>query len=168
VLEYADDTIILVRGELEDASRLKHLLDMFSAATDLAINFGKSTVTPMHIQREHFLEMLQVLQCREGTFPQVYLGLPLSNVKLRLLAFTPPIAKADLYLAGWKATLLSTAGRVVLINSVLDGLPTYAMGGLMLPLGIRAALDARRCAFLWTASDKASGAQCLVAWECWN
>ena len=68
-------------------------------------------------------------------------------------------------MAGWKATLLSTAGRVVLINSVLDGLPTYAMGALMLPPRIKEALDARRRAFLWTAADKANGAQCLVAWE---
>ena len=165
VLQYADDMIILIRGDPGDAARLKHTLDLFSAATGLTNNFGKSTVTPMHIQREAFLDMMQILQCWEGTFPQVYLGLPLSNVKLRLSAFAPLIAKADRYLAGWKATLLSTAGRVVLINSVLDGLPTYAMGALMLPPGIREALDARRRAFLWTATDKVNGAQCLVAWE---
>jgi hypothetical protein len=71
----------------------------------------------------------------------------------------------DRYLAGWKATLLSTAGRVVLINSVLDGLPSYAMGAMMLPPAIREALDKRRRAFLWAAAEKVSGAQCLVAWE---
>jgi hypothetical protein len=81
------------------------------------------------------------------------------------LCLCPLIAKADRYLAGWKATLLSTARRIVLINSVLDGLPTYAMGALMLLPGIKKALDARRRAFLWTAADKVNGAQCLVAWE---
>lgn len=165
VLHYADDTIILVRGDSGDATRLKQKLDMFSAATGLVINFNKSTVTPMHVDSEAFQNMAQILQCREGSFPQVYLGLPLSNVKLRLSAFAPLIAKADRYLAGWKATLLSIAGRVVLINSVLDGLPTYAVGALMLPPGIKEALDARRRVFLWTAADKVSGAQCLVAWE---
>jgi hypothetical protein len=160
-----DDTIILIQGELEDAAKLKQTLDLFSAATGLVINFSKSTVTPMHLQREPLQGMMQILQCQEGTFPQVYLGLPLSNVKLRLSAFAPLIAKADRYLAGWKATLLSTAGRVVLINSVLDGLPTYAMGALMLPPRIKEALDARRRAFLWTTTDKVKGAQCLVAWE---
>lgn len=165
VLQYADDTIILIRGVQEDAARLKQTLELFAAATGLVINFSKSTVTPMHVHRDDFQDMLQTLQCREGEFSQVYLGLPLSNVKLRLSAFAPLVAKADRYLAGWKATLLSKAGRVVLINSVLDGLPTYAMGALMLPPGVREALDARRRAFLWAASDKVSGAQCLVSWE---
>jgi hypothetical protein len=81
------------------------------------------------------------------------------------ITFAPLIAKVDRYLAGWRATLLSTAGRVVLINSVLDGLPSYAMGAMMLPPAIREALDKRRRAFLWAAADKVNGAQCLVAWE---
>jgi hypothetical protein len=54
------------------------------------------------------------------------------------------IAKVDKYLAGWKATLLSTARHVVLINVVLDGLPTYAMGALFLLVGVKEAVDAKR------------------------
>ena len=56
----------------------------------------------------------------------------------------------DRYLAGWKATLLSSAGRDVLVNSVLDGVTIYAMGAMMLLLGVRDAINARRRAFLWT------------------
>ena len=122
-----------MQGDSGDAARLKQTLDMFSAATGLVINFNKSTVIPMHVDSEAFQDMARILQCREGSFPQVYLGLPLSNVKLRLSAFAPLIAKADHYLAGWKATLLSTAGRVVLINSVLahicHGGPDVTAGG---------------------------------------
>ena len=69
-------------------------------------------------------------------------------------------AKVDRYLASWKALLLSTASRVVLINAVLGGLPTYAM---VLPPGVIKTLDARRRAFLWTGTDMASGVQCLIA-----
>lgn len=93
------------------------------------------------------------------------MGLPLSNVKLPLSFFAPLIAKVDRYLASWKALLLSTAGRVVLINAVLGGLPTYTMGAMLLPPGVVKALDARRRAFLWTGNNVVSGAQCLVAWE---
>lgn len=71
----------------------------------------------------------------------------------------------DRYLAGWKATLLNPAGHVVLINAVLSSLPTYAMGAMLLPPGVCAAIDARRRAFLWFGSNRTSGAQCLVAWE---
>lgn len=91
--------------------------------------------------------------------------LPLLNIKLPLSAFDPLIARIDRHLATWQAMLLSTAARVTLINLVLDGLPTYAMGAMMLPTGVVKKLDARQRAFLWAGRDTVSGALCLVAWE---
>lgn len=67
--------IILVRADMEDVRRLRQALDMFSAATGLAINFGKSTVTPMNLPEGALQGFMEVLQCREGSFPQTYLGL---------------------------------------------------------------------------------------------
>jgi hypothetical protein len=46
-----------------------------------------------------------------------------------------------------KSSILSTTGRVVLINAVLTGVPSYAMGAMLLPPGVIAAIDARRRAF---------------------
>ena len=99
------------------------------------------------------------------SFPQTYLGLPLSWEKLRFADLLPLIAKVDRYLAGWAARLLSPAGRLVLIDAVLDALPTYAMAALLLPHAVVRALDGLRRAFLWNVAERASGAQCLVAWE---
>uniref|UniRef100_A0A8R7V3Y6 Reverse transcriptase domain-containing protein n=1 Tax=Triticum urartu TaxID=4572 RepID=A0A8R7V3Y6_TRIUA len=39
VLQYADDTLIVLRAELEAVRRLKSILDDFVAATGLVINF---------------------------------------------------------------------------------------------------------------------------------
>jgi hypothetical protein len=61
--------------------------------------------------------------------------------------------------------LLSAGGRLVLINAVLDALPTYAMAAMPLPPAVIKALDALRRAFLWAAAERVSGAQCLVAWS---
>ena len=52
-----------------------------------------------------------------------------------------------------------------MINAVLGGLLTYAMGAMVLPPGVVKTLDARRRAFLCTGTDTASSAQCLIAWE---
>jgi hypothetical protein len=60
--------------------------------------------------------------------------------------------------------LLSAGGRLVLINSVLDTLPTYTMVAMvLLPLVIKA-LDVLRRAFLWAAVEHVFGASCLMAW----
>lgn len=110
ILPYADDTLILVRAAEIDVGRLKQCLDQFAEATGLKINFHKSTMVPMHVPKALVDSLVTILQCKRDTFPQTYLGLPLSNTKLRLSAFAPLIAKVHKYLAGWKATLLSSAG----------------------------------------------------------
>jgi hypothetical protein len=40
-MQYADDTLILLRAELDDVRALKKMQDDFSEATGLRINFAK-------------------------------------------------------------------------------------------------------------------------------
>jgi hypothetical protein len=49
-LQYADDTLIILRADPADVSRLKAILDQFAMATGLKINFHKSTAVLMHVQ----------------------------------------------------------------------------------------------------------------------
>lgn len=96
------------------------MLDRFSSATGLHINFDKSTVVPIHVEANKVESFQAVPGCRIGGFPQTYLGLPLSSEKLLLSAFAPLIAKSDRYLSRWWASLLNDMGRMMLINSVMD------------------------------------------------
>ncbi|KAM0912867.1 hypothetical protein ACQ4PT_012526 [Festuca glaucescens] len=166
MLQYTDDTLIILRADGGAARHLRLLLEQFDNATGLHINFHKSTLVPMHVDPVVLADIQGALQCRVEGFPQTYLGLPLSSEKLRLTAFSPHIAKVDKYLSGWRALLLSPGGRLVLLNAVLDALPTFAMGALELPPGVVAALDKLCLAFLWAATDRFTDAKCLVAWEC--
>jgi len=135
VLQYADDTLLVLRGELEGVKRLKQVLDTFSQATGLCINFHKSVMVPMHMEEQVVHQCVAELGCKQEGFPQTYLGLPLSSTKLRLSAFAPLIAKADKYLAGWQAALLNPMGRLVLVNTVLDSQLVYAMSVMQLQPG---------------------------------
>lgn len=119
----------------------------------------------MHVDAGVLDEAVNALSCSIQGLPQAYLGLPLSWEKLSAADFLPMITKVDKYLAGWRARLLSPVGRLVLINAVLDPLPTYATAPMLLPPAIIKALDALRHAFFWNASERAFGAQCVVAWE---
>jgi hypothetical protein len=165
VLQYADDTLIVTKADAGSIERLKRILDSFAVATGLKINFGKSSVVPLHTDPRILAHCLGILECKQEAFPQNCLGLPLSPDKVRIAALLPSIGRADKYLAGWKAALLNTMGRAVLADSVLGNLLIYAMCATELPKGALDRLDAKRRAFLWTGSDKASGARCLVAWE---
>jgi len=165
VLQYADDTLLLLRGEVEDVQHLKRLLDQFSAATGLLINYHKSTAVPLHMDARALPLCIATLGCRQEGFPQTYLGLPLSCEKLKLTAFDPYICKTDRYLASWQASFLNPMGRTVLINAVLDGHLSYIMMSVALPPGVIAKIDKRRRGFLWTGDGESTGANCLIAWD---
>jgi hypothetical protein len=114
VLQYADDTLILLKGHPKDASHLKTTLDLFSPLTQLKINFSKSVAVPMHLSSDHIQQITSSIGFRLEGFPQTYLDLPLSPTMLCLHLFSPTIAKIDKYLAGWQSSLLNPMGRLVL------------------------------------------------------
>jgi hypothetical protein len=59
VLQYTDDTLIVVRDEIH----MKKILDKFAAATGPHINFIKSTVVPTHVSPRTFTRVIRLPQC---------------------------------------------------------------------------------------------------------
>jgi hypothetical protein len=114
VLQYADDTLIVVRGEPNDVANLKQLLDMFADANGLKINYNKSTAVPIHMNEAQIQQCISTLACKRDSF------VPISKHKLPVSTFSTFIHKTDRYLAGWQASLLNLMGRRVLVNLVLN------------------------------------------------
>jgi hypothetical protein len=131
VLQYADDT--LIKGDVRAMEVLKRVLEDFSTATGLTINYHKSTFVPMNITEGTAASMAVVLGCAVSSFPQTHLGLPLSPHKIRVADYQPLISKFDKFLASWKARLLSTGVRLVLVNVVLSSLAIYHMSSTLIP-----------------------------------
>lgn len=147
VLQYADDTLIILPAEQQQLDTLKSLLESFSDATGLHINYHKSTFLPIHVEDTLATSLASSLGCPIATFPQPYLGLPLSTTKLNLADFQPLIARIDKRLVGWRGRLLTHGGRLILVNAVLSALPSYMMGTILLPKSVIEAIDKRRHAF---------------------
>jgi hypothetical protein len=81
--------------------------------------------------------------------PGKYLGI---NFKLRgnrISDFQDIIHKVSTKLQGWKAKLLSQAGRLTLINSVLHSIPIYTFSMFKAPQAICKKLDSIINAFWW-------------------
>lgn len=127
MLNYVDDTIVVIRGEPKDVQSLKGILDNFAAATGLEINFDRTTTVPIHMNEAKAMQCISILGCPpRGQFLLVH----------KLPTFSPIMAKTDRYIAGWQVNLLNAMGRTVLINSVLDSQLIYAMCALSLPPGV--------------------------------
>ncbi|GJN37681.1 hypothetical protein PR202_gb26662 [Eleusine coracana subsp. coracana] len=64
-----------------------------------------------------------------------------------------------------EAALLNHQARTVVVNSVLDTLPTYAMCAIQLLQGTIDSFDSLRRAFMWAGDKSVTGVQCLVNWD---
>jgi hypothetical protein len=71
---------------------------------------------------------------------------------------------ADL-LSGWKADLLTRAGRKVHVQFVLRATIIYLAMALDLPQWAHKAMDKIRRSYFWRGHKEAKGGHCLVAWD---
>jgi hypothetical protein len=67
-------------------------------------------------------------------------------------------------LPGWKADLMTRAGRRVQVQSVLTGMLIYLAMAFDFPPWAIKAVDKIRRGFLWRGRKDAKGGHCLVAW----
>jgi hypothetical protein len=79
ILQYADDTLIVIQGDVEQAKVLKLILDDFACTAGLKIDFTKSTFVPINLTLQEGDAIAPVLNCEVASFPQTYLGLSLSD-----------------------------------------------------------------------------------------
>ena len=99
VLQYADDTLILLKGEVQQILVLKELLDTFSCFSGLRINYHKSTLIPIHMSTEDANAAATALHCPISSLPCNYLGLPLAANRIHHSLLQPIIDKVDRKLA---------------------------------------------------------------------
>ncbi|KAG5587194.1 hypothetical protein H5410_047628 [Solanum commersonii] len=64
------------------------------------------------------------------------------------------VEKCEMKLARWKSQYLSRSGRLTLINSVLDSLPTYMMSVFPIPKRVINRLDKIRRKSLWQGNNE--------------
>jgi hypothetical protein len=165
VLQYADDTIIIIRSSEDDMRNLKVVLDSFSVATGLHINFHKSTFAPVHVDPDVSIHLAAILGYTVASFPQTYLSLPLSTHKLKLNAFCPYLAKFRKRLPGWIGKMRPLSSRAILVKGSLRSMASHLLSALLAPVGTLQDFDKTWCAFFWAGDEHVHGSQCKVAWE---
>jgi hypothetical protein len=82
ILQYADDTIIFLDHDLEQAKNLKLLLCAFEQLSGLKINFHKSEVLCYGAAREMEASYTSLFGCNSGGYPFRYLGIPMHHRQL--------------------------------------------------------------------------------------
>jgi hypothetical protein len=73
--------LIFLHSSSEAVAQAKHVLDLFEEATGLSINYHKTTFLPLAITDDTAITLATSFGTSISSFPQTYLGLPLSPHK---------------------------------------------------------------------------------------
>src|SRR4051812_15894141 len=79
ILQYADDTILFIKDEVEGGRNLKLLLYLFESMSGLKINFEKSEVMMVLEDENKLFNYAELFNCQKGSWPIKYLGLPVCS-----------------------------------------------------------------------------------------
>ena len=164
VIQYADDTLIIMEGCVRQLQTLKDILNTFTMSTGLTVNFNKSMMVPINLDDEK-LELLSTsFNCSKGFLPFTYLGLPLGISKPTVNDFLPLISKCERRLQA-TSQFLTQAGRLQMTNSVFTALPMFQMGTFLLPKPVIKQIDKFRKHCLWRGANVNAKTPPKAAWN---
>jgi hypothetical protein len=103
IIQYADDTLIIMEGCTKQLVFLKSLLQTFASSSGLKVNYSKSMMVPINVDDQKMQIMSSNFGCSIGAMPFTYLGLPLGTTKPKV----------------------SQAGRLQMTNAIFSALLTF-------------------------------------------
>lgn len=163
IVQYADDTLLIMQADARQLFYLKAILNSFAASTGLVVNFEKSLLVPINVSNEKMMILAGTLGCQIGSLPFIYLGLPLGTTKPKIEEFAPLLDRVERKLSAC-SSLLSYSGRVEYINTVITPTVSYAMCTFKLQKCVIHSIDRIRKQCLWIGNSERKRGGNLVAW----
>jgi hypothetical protein len=164
IIQYADDTLLIMPACINQLANLKDILNQFSDATGLKVNYNKTYLVPINISKEEAQTLAASFGCKVESLPFTYLGLPLGTTKPSVDDLMPLVSRLDKRLSGI-SSMLSYTGRLTLLNTTLNAIPMYAMCTIKIPITIFVHFEKSCRQFLWAKKDKYTQGKCLASWD---
>ncbi|KAJ4784686.1 reverse transcriptase [Rhynchospora pubera] len=152
---YADDLILMGDTKESEVQAFKDILQIFGTASGLCINPTKSGLWFSNKCTENtILRVQEAWGARRVQGDERYLGVLIGTRGDCKRNGRVLLDKLKTKLAGWKSQMLSHAGRLVLIKSVLMSMPVYTMSLEMLPKKIVKDINSLLAKFFWGKTHK--------------
>jgi len=149
-LFFADDLILFGEASLAQARTIKNCLDTFCKASGQKVSYSKSSVFFSNNVEDNLARIIsEELEIPRTNDLGRYLGMPTLHNRVTKQTFARLSERVNKRLSGWKAKLLSSAGRLTLIQSTLSSIPYFAMQTAKLPRSLCDELDRKNRSFLW-------------------
>ncbi|CAJ2662070.1 unnamed protein product [Trifolium pratense] len=149
---YADDIMVFCNGKLSCIQALQNLFMRYANCSGQIINAVKSTIYSGGISQARLINIVNNIGFNVGSLPFIYLGVPIFKGKPKARYFYPIADKIKTKLSAWKASLLSIAGRVQLVKSVIQGMTIYSISVYSWPSSILKSIEAWIRNFIWSGN----------------
>ncbi|XP_057249324.1 uncharacterized protein LOC130590787 [Beta vulgaris subsp. vulgaris] len=159
-----DDLLMLCRADRSSLEYMVNAFQKFSEASGLSISQEKSNVYFCGVHDNTAKDLADSIQMQVGELPFRYLGIPLTSKKLTTAQCKPLVERITSRAQTWLANLLSYAGRLQLIKSILSSMQNYWAHIFPLSKAIIHAVEKVCRRFLWTGKTAESN-KAPVAWD---
>ncbi|XP_061360507.1 uncharacterized protein LOC133304483 [Gastrolobium bilobum] len=162
-LAFADDIMLLSRGDVPSITTLYSRLSHFCAVSGLSISSDKSAIYSAGMDLDSLSEVQRLTGFELGAFPFRYLGVPLLSSRLNVIHYDPLLSRILGLVQSWNRKTLSYAGKLELIRAVIQGITNFWMGIFPLPVSVINRINAICRNFLWGKPNNCMS-KLLVAW----
>lgn len=148
---YADDLMVMGQATAHEIREYKQIFEVFEQQSGLVLHPEKSTIWYSESCNEESRSLVQrEFNATLAEEKEKYLGVIVTAQRMQN-DLTHDLLVEKLYsrLAGWKIGMLSIAGRVALIKSVLLSIPVYYMSVSVLPANTIKKINSVLRRFLW-------------------
>ncbi|XP_031101793.1 uncharacterized protein LOC116005692 [Ipomoea triloba] len=158
-LFFDDDNMLFFKATLSESKDVKGCLIEYEYMSGQSVNFGKSSIVFSRNTEEGIKNVVSTIFNVTQTYNiGKYLGLPMGVGRNNKEVFSYIGAKINHCLGGWNKNMLSKVGKEILLKSIAQALPTYAMSIYFLPISFYERLERIMNEYWWTGmrSDLAS------------
>ena len=163
-LLFADDSLLFFQKDKYIVPNIQKIVSWNCNLSGQCINLSKSDLfcSPNMAEVEK-VALVQSLQINLVQQPSKYLGMKFKLRRNRVADFQVLLDKLQAKLQGWKARLLSQAGRTTLISSILQDMPLYTFCSFKVPETITNKMDC--IARFWWGNEPGARKLHLLNWD---
>lgn len=156
--------MVYCKGKFSSLEALKDTFARYAACSGQVMNLRKSSIYCGGVTPSRMQNIINLLGFSVGSFPFTYLGAPIFKGRPKCSYFQPIADRVRIKLASWKASLLSIAGKVQLVKSVVQSMLINTMCIYSWPIKTLREIEKWIKNFIWSG-DVSKRKMVTVAWK---
>lgn len=162
---FADDCFLFCRANLVEVSQIMEVLNIYVKASSQEINMSKSKVFfSFNLSRPTQEDLANILGVRHVLGTSKYLGLPSMIGRRNKATFAFIKDRIWKRINSWRGSLLSRAGKEVMIKSVLQSIPSYVMSIFVILDAVVSDIEKMLNCYWWGGGFNNKG----IIWLAWD